>query len=532
MTPQHLPRWIGQWGNPGVVTKIPVPSGTVTIPGVVRGVARQAVLCFLFLPWLALAADAPSPPNIVLILADDLGYADLGCFGAKDIRTPHLDRLAGQGTRFTSFYVAQAVCTASRAALMSGCYPNRIGLQGALNHTSRNGIHPDEWLLPEMLKARGYATICIGKWHLGTVPGFRATRNGFDEWFGIPYSNDNSKYHPVLAAEMPPLPLHDGDKVIELDPDQSQFTRRFTERAVSFMERNKERPFFVYLPHVMPHVPIFASEKFKGRSRHGLYGDVIEELDWSVGEILAALDRLKLTGNTLVIFFSDNGPWLSYGDHAGSADPLREGKLTAFDGGVRVPLIVRWPGKVPAGRVSDEPFMAIDWLPTLAELVGGKQSDRKIDGRSVKPLLLGEPGAKSPHEALFIYAGSELHAVRSGDWKLHFPHPYLTTAGEPGRGGKPSNWGKATPRSIRDSSMEAIASRHGQRVERLGLSLFNLRTDPGERYNVAEQHPEIVARLAKLAVPVRADLGDSLTGVEGVGRRAVGVEPEPAGRKP
>ena len=488
---------------------------------------RLKALLIIATGWLLTSSWAAGPPNVVLILADDLGYSDLGCFGAKDIRTPNLDRLAAQGTRFTDFHVAQAVCTASRAALMSGCYPNRIGMAGALTHTSRNGIHPDEWLLPEMLKARGYATICIGKWHLGTVPSLRATRHGFDEWFGIPYSNDNSKYHPVLAAEMPPLPLHDGDRVVELDPDQSQFTRRFTERAVAFIERNAKQPFFLYLPHVMPHVPIFASEKFKGRSQRGLFGDVVEELDWSVGEVLATLDRLKLAENTIVIFFSDNGPWLSYGNHAGTARPFREGKLTAFDGGTRSPLLVRWPGKVPAGRVSHEPWMAIDWLPTLTEIIDGKMPTRKIDGISARPLLLGEPGAKAPHEALFFYAGDELHAVRSGDWKLHFAHPYLTTAGEPGRDGKPSNWGKGTPRSIKDSSMDAIASRHGQRVERLEPSLFNLRADPGETNNVAGRHPEIVARLAQLADAARADLGDSLTGAKGAGLRPCAFEPLP-----
>ncbi|MGN6546585.1 MAG: sulfatase family protein [Aureliella sp.] len=492
----------------------------------IRAFATLLILLTAAASVLPAAEKDERLPNVVIILADDLGYSDVGCFGADDIRTPHIDALARAGTRFTNFYVAQPVCTASRAALMSGCYPNRVGLEGALNHTSRNGIHPDEWLLPEMLKDRGYATACIGKWHLGTVPSLRATRHGFDEWLGIPYSNDNSKYHPVLASEMPPLPLHDGDRVIELDPDQSQFTRRFTERAVSFIEQHADRPFFLYMPHVMPHVPIFASQKFKGKSQRGLFGDVVEELDWSVGEVLGTLDRLKLADNTIVIFFSDNGPWLSYGEHAGTARPFREGKLTTFEGGVRSPLIVRWPGKVPAGRTCDEPFMAIDWLPTLTELVGGKKPELKIDGLSVKPLLLGEPGAKSPHEALFFYAGNELHAVRSGRWKLHLPHPYLTTAGEPGRGGKPSNWGKATPRSITDSSMDAIASRHGQRVERLELSLFDLEADPGERHNVASEHPEIVERLSKLASAMRAELGDSLTGEKGAGRRAAATVPE------
>lgn len=474
---------------------------------------------------LFLSETLAAPPNVVLILADDLGYGDLGCYGSQKIRTPHLDRIAREGMRFTSFYVPQAVCTASRAGLMSGCYPNRIGMQGALNHTSKVGIHPDEWLLPEMLKDQGYATICIGKWHLGTVPELRATRHGFDEWFGIPYSNDNSKFHPVLAAEMPKLPLHDGDQVVDLDPDQSRFTQRFTERAIAFIEQHREQPFFVYLPHVMPHVPIFASEKFRGRSGHGLYADTVEELDGSVGELLSALDRLKLADNTLVIFFSDNGPWLSYGEHTGSAGPLREGKLTAFEGGVRVPLLVRWPGQVPAGRVCDEPLLSLDWLPTITELIGGKPSTKAIDGRSAKPLLLSEAGAKSPHQAIVFYSGEELHAIRSGNWKLHFPHPYLTTAGAPGKGGKPSNWGQGTPLSIKDSSVQAIASRHGQKVAQLSLSLYDLSIDPGETNNLADQHPDVVARLNALAKPYRAELGDSLTGQVGSGVRSAGRVP-------
>lgn len=473
------------------------------------------------------AHSAERPPNIVLIVADDMGYADMSCQGARGFKTPHLDRMAAEGTRFTHFYVAQAVCTASRTALLTGCYPNRVGLQGALNHTSRNGIHEDEWLLPEMLKARGYATAGMGKWHLGTRLKFHPTRHGFDEWLGIPYSNDNTKFHPVLAAEMPPLPLHDGEKVVEHDPDQSQFTKRFTERAVQFIERNAARPFFLYVPHVMPHVPIFASEEFKGRSGAGLYGDVMQELDWSVGEILSALRRLNIDEHTLVIFISDNGPFLSYGEHAGSAAPLREGKLTAFEGGVRVPCIVRWTGRVPAGRVSGEPFMAIDWMPTLTELVEGQKPAKKTDGRSVKPLLLGEPNARSPHDALFFYSGTELHAVRSGPWKLHFAHPYLTVAGEPGRNGKPSNWGKLAPKSIAQSGVEGIASRHGYRVEQLELSLFNLETDPGETRNVAAHFPEVVRRLSERAKNTRRELGDSLQKITGMEVRAVGLDSAP-----
>ena len=464
------------------------------------------------------------PPNIVLILVDDLGYGDLGCFGAKDIRTPHLDRLAAQGTRFTDFYVAQAVCTASRAALLTGCYPNRVGMQGALNHTSRFGLNPSEWTLPKMLKDRGYATACFGKWHLGTVPELSAPRQGFDEFFGLPYSNDNSRYHPTLAIEMPPLPLLDGEKVAELDPDQSTFTARFTAKGLDFIERHKGRPFFLYLPHVMPHVPIFASTKYKGRSARGLYGDVVEELDDAIGAILTKLRDAGLEQDTLVLFFSDNGAWMSYGEHAGSNGPLREGKLTCFEGGVRSPLLVRWPGKVPAGRVSETPFMSIDLLPTLVEAVGGKSPTLKIDGRSALPLLRGTDETPA-HEALFFYAGEELHAVRAGRWKLHFDHPYLSNRGLPGRGGKPSGHGTYEPLPITDSSMDAIASRHGQKVSRQPQALFDLTTDSGETRDLSAQHPEIVRRLAALAEPVRADLGDKLMGVAGAGRRPAGQSP-------
>lgn len=475
----------------------------------------------LVLLCLAAAAFAAEPPNFILIVADDMGYADMSCQGAK-FKTPNLDRMAAEGSRFTSFYVAQAVCTASRAALLTGAYPNRVGLQGALNHTSRNGIHQDEWLLPEMFKARGYKTAGVGKWHLGTRPKFHPTRHGFDEWFGIPYSNDNSEYHPVLAAEMPPLPLHDGEQVIETDPDQTQFTRRFTERAQNFIERNSTNRFFLYLPHVMPHVPIFASAKFKGRSGAGLYADVMQELDWSVGEILATLKRLNLDERTLVIFTSDNGPFLSYGDHAGSAQPLREGKLTAFEGGVRVPFIARWPGRIPAARVSREPLMAIDLLPTFAELIGGKLSTNKIDGRSVANLLFAD--APQPERPFLFYSGTELHAIRSGPWKLHFPHPYLTVMAEPGRDGKPSGWGKLAARSIAESGVEGIASRHGYRVERLELSLFNLHDDPAETRNLAAQNPDMVAKLTALADEARRDLGDSLQNKKGAALRLAGID--------
>jgi len=484
------------------------------------------VVCFLLANLITGMKSVPvsaadQPPNIVMIVADDMGYADLHCQGAP-WQTPQLDALAASGTRFTSFYVAQPVCTASRAGFLTGCYPNRVSLQGALNHTSRNGIHPDEQLLPELLSERGYATAIFGKWHLGAAADFHPLKHGFDQYLGIPWSNDNSRYHPVLAAEMPPLPLYDGFEVIERDPDQSRFTQRFTDRAVGFIRQHAARPFFLYLPHVMPHVPIFASEKFKGRSGHGLYGDVIQELDWSIGQIVQTLQDLKLTENTLVIVFSDNGAWLSYGEHAGSNRPYREGKLTVFEGGVRVPCMMSWPGRIPAGRTCSEPVISLDLLPTIMAYAGGRLPEKRIDGRSVRDLLEGRQNAVSPHEALYFYAGDELQAVRSGRWKLHLPHPYITTLAEPGRNGKPSGWGTTQAKAITQSGIDGIASRHGGRIEQLPLSLFDLHDDPGERRNLAAEHPDIVARLSALAEVARKDLGDSLQQIQGTGVRPAG----------
>ncbi len=488
---------------------------------------RPFLLCLMTLLCLCSAmvraADPARPPNVVLFLTDDMGYSDIGPFGAKDIRTPNLDRLAREGRRFTSFYVGQAVCTASRAALLTGCYPNRIGLFGALNHTSTAGINENELLLSEMCKARGYATAIYGKWHLGLPPKFLPSRHGFDDYLGIPYSNDNSKYHPIVR-DMPPLPWFDGDRVVARDIDQAEFTRRLTERAVGFIEKNRDKPFFLYVPSIMPHVPIFASPKFKGQSKRGLYGDVIEEIDWSVGKILATLKKHGLDERTLVIFTNDNGPFLSYGTNAGISKPLREGKLTTFEGGIRVPCILRWPGMIPAGTTCDELATTMDLLPTIAKLIGGKLSAHRIDGKDIAPLLTGEPGAKTPHEAFYYYAGEQLQAVRSGDWKLHFPHPYLEVAGEPGRDGKPANFSNLKPDSIRLSGLEGIASRHGYRIEQIGLSLYNLKEDIGETKNVAEQHPDVVKRLQALAEKARADLGDTLTRRTGNGLRPAGKQ--------
>lgn len=445
------------------------------------------------------AADQePTRPNIVLIYADDLGYADLGCFGAKGYATPHLDRIAREGARFTDFYVAQAVCSASRTALLTGCYPNRIGILGALGPASKHGIHDAETTIAEVVKSRGYVTAIYGKWHLGHHPQFLPTRHGFDDYYGLPYSNDMWPSHPT--SKFPDLPLIEGEKTVALNPDQTQLTTAYTERAVRFIEKNKDCPFFLYVPHAMPHVPLFVSERHKGKSSRGLFGDVLAEIDWSVGEILTALKKHQLDEKTLVIFTSDNGPWLSYGDHAGSAGPLREGKGTTFEGGVRVPFVARWPGTIPAGLVCREPVMTIDLLPTVARLTGAALPKLPIDGKDVSPLLRGAAGAKSPHEALYFYWDRHLQAVRSGPWKLHFPHPYRTLTGKPGSGGKPGPYAQA----------------------QVGLVLFNLEKDQGETTDVAAQHLDVVSRLKALADKMRDDLGDTATKQEGKGVRQPG----------
>ncbi len=446
-----------------------------------------------------LRANAPTT-NIVLIYCDDLGYADVGCFGAQGYSTPHLDRLARQGMRFTDFYVAQAVCSASRTALLTGCYPNRVGILGALGPQSSIGINEHETTLAELCKSRGYATAIYGKWHLGHHPKFLPTQHGFDEYFGLPYSNDMWPLHPT--AKFPPLPLIDHDRKIAENPDQTQLTTWYTERAVKFIDANVQRPFFLYVPHSMPHVPLFVSDKFSGKTSRGTYGDVIAEIDWSVGQILDALDRHNLAERTLVIFTSDNGPWLSYGNHSGSAGALREGKGTTFEGGVRVPCIMRWPGQIPADSSCDEPAMTIDVLPTVAKLLGVPlKPGVLIDGRDIGPLLRGEAAARSPHEALFFYWDRELQAVRSGRWKLHLPHAYRTLVGSvAGADGKPGPYKQG----------------------KIELSLYDLEADIGEEQNVADKHPEVVERLLKLVEQARDDLGDSLTNREGKNRREPG----------
>lgn len=450
---------------------------------------KLELFCALCLPILWQPAKAAErPPNFVVIFLDDLGYGDLGCYGAKGYATPALDHMASEGMRFTDFYVGQPVCSASRTALLTGCYPNRVGVVGALPPLSRIGISDREVLLPQLLKQRGYATGMFGKWHLGDSTPFLPTHHGFDEYFGIPYSHD--MVPQPARPSYPQLPMIEGDRVVERNPDISQLTTRYTERAVSFIERHKAGPFFLYVAHNLPHVPLAVSNKFKGRTQRGLYGDVVEEIDWSVSQILAALQRNGLDDDTLVIFTSDNGPWLLYGDHAGSAGPLREGKFTTFDGGVRESCIMRWPGKIPAGKVCREMVWSMDLLPTLARLAGtSAPGDRVIDGKDIWPLMSGKLGGTTPHEAYFYYYNFELQAVRSGNWKLHFPHRYQHPD-PPGHGGKPGRY-VSLP---------------------IGISLFDLSQDLGEEHNVAKEHPDVVRRLAALAENSREDLGDTLAG--------------------
>jgi arylsulfatase len=456
------------------------------------------------------ASDATdAPPNLVVIFVDDMGWGDVSCNDSPAWQTPSIDAMAAEGVRFTDFYVAQPVCSASRAALLTGCYPNRLGIHGALGPSAKHGIASGELTLAELCRDQGYATAMYGKWHLGCLPQFFPTRHGFDEWYGIPYSNDMWPYHPESPKAWVDLPTYDGDEVVDLNGDQRRFTTDFTERTVSFIERSvaADKPFFVYLAHPMPHVPLHVSTDRAGVSAVGLYGDVIEEIDWSVGRVLSTLRRLNVDDNTMVVFASDNGPWLSYGDHAGSTGGFREGKGTTFEGGVRVPFVVRWPGVIPAGSVCSEPAMTIDLLPTIAGLLDAPLPDHTIDGRDIWPLIVGQPGAVSPQESyVFYYHRGALEAIRAGRWKLHLPHAYRSMQGrELGGGGLPGKY---------------------DYTKRIEGGLFDLENDPYETTNRAAQNPRVVAQMTVLAEQWRVELGDSLMKREGAGVREPGrVQP-------
>lgn len=434
-------------------------------------------------------AAANESPNFIIIFCDDLGYGDLGCYGSDLNRTPRIDALAKDGMRFTDFYSSSPVCTPSRASLLTGSYARRVGMhEDATGHwvlipRSKRGLNPDEVTLAEVFKAKGYATACIGKWHLGDQPEHLPTQHGFDYYYGIPYSNDMQQ----AKRGDPPLPLVKQETVLEAPADQSTLTQRYTQEAISFIEANKDQPFFLYLPHTFPHLPLFASPAFKDRSANGRYGDAVEEIDWSTGEILDCLEELDLADNTLFIFTSDNG---SNGRNGGSNHPLAGNKGSTWEGGMRVPMIARWPGKVPAESVCSELASTMDFLPTFSKIAGAELPDTKIDGHDIGQLLRGHEKAKSPYEMFYYYRRRQLQAVRQGDWKYHLPlnetHPNWTTSDTLGEG-RPA-------------------------------MLVNLATDLQETTDLSQTHPEILHKMKALAEAAIEDLGNDST--PGKGQRS------------
>jgi arylsulfatase A len=428
------------------------------------------------------AAEAPRP-NIVLIFIDDLGYGDVGPFGNTQFKTPHLDRLAAEGRKFTSFY-ATPVCSMSRACLMTGCYNTRVSIPGVLFPRDNIGLHPDEVTLAEIVKSQGYATTCIGKWHLGHREPFLPTRQGFDSYFGIPYSNDmtldtvHARFAPDcvfrdgMTAEKAraeairnTVPLMRGEQVVEYPADQSTLTKRYTEEAVRFLETNRGKPFFLYLPHTMVHVPLAASDEFRGKSGHGLLGDTVEEIDWSVGQILKTLDDLEMAKNTLVIFTSDNG------GATGSSLPWRGRKATTYEGGVREPCIMRWPGRIPAGSVCPQIAGNIDVLPTFAKLVGTElPKDRVLDGRDITSLMFDADPQPVRDMQLYFNGGGQLAAIRQGDWKLFLPAPAA-------------------------ANTKKAATKKNANAAPTTLTLYDLSNDPAETTDVAGEHADVVAKL-------------------------------------
>ncbi|HEY4107658.1 sulfatase [Puia sp.] len=465
---------------------------------------------WLFLVLIAgrLFAQPSARPNVIIILMDDMGYGDIEPYGMTGIPTPNFNKLATEGMRFTHYNVGQPICTASRAALLTGCYPNRIGIHGALLPLSNEALNPSEETVASLLKRAGYHTGMIGKWHLGRKPPFFPIHYGFDSFYGLPYSNDmwpreidGTKITDTANArsKWPELVLYQGDRgidTIRTRAQQEQLTTLYTEHAVSFIKANRNRPFFLYLAHSMTHVPLAVSDKFKGKSELGLFGDVVMEVDWSIGQIMKALDETGLARNTLLIVTSDNGPWLNYGNHAGSSGGFREGKSTTFEGGTRVPLLVRWPAKIKAGSINSHLMTNMDWLPTIAAATGAPLPKKRIDGLDFLPALTA--GAKNPRDVFYYYFGTnDLQAVRYKHWKLVLPHTsssYKALHGKDGVGGKIPH----VP---------------------VPMALYDLAHDPGEAYDVQQLYPEIKEKLLKLADEARDDLGDGLTGKPGKNRR-------------
>ena len=442
-------------------------------------------------------------PNIIFILTDDLGFEDLSSYGSKLINTPYLDKLAKEGALLNSYYSTQAVCSASRASILTGSYPNRIGFSGALGPNSKKGINPNELLISEMLKINGYKTAIYGKWHLGDNKKFLPTRHGFDDFYGILYSNDMWPFHAEYPDSYPDLMLYEKEEPIKILEDQSNLTKELTLKSVEFINKNKENPFFLYLAHPQPHVPLFASSDFKGKSKNGLYTDVIQEIDYSVGLIMKALKDNNLEDNTIVVFTSDNGPWLSYGEHAGSTGVYREGKGTTWEGGQRVPCIVWYPNEIKPNTVISTPLMGIDWLPTFASVTNSSLSENKIDGKNIWEVLTNKT-KNSPHEALFFYYHvNSLHAVRYGDWKMYFPHRYRTLNGRKGRN-------------------DGIPIKY-EYVDLEQKELYDLAKDPSETKNLYQEFPEVAKKIEALADIKRSEIGDDLTKIIGTENRPVGI---------
>jgi arylsulfatase A len=452
---------------------------------------------FITLALLAIFAkpvSATPKPNFIIIFCDDLGYSDIGCFGSKLHRTPNVDKMATEGTRFTSFYVTSGVCSPSRSSLMTGCYPRRVNLhqdhsgQWVLFPRGKRGLNPQETTIAEVLKKAGYQTAIIGKWHLGDQPDFLPTRQGFDQYFGIPYSNDMGHDSRKQPYRYPPLPLMRNEEVLEQEPDQRQITQRYTDEAVRFIQSNQDKPFFLYLPHTMPHWPQYSSARFEGKSKNGKWGDAVEEIDWSTGVILQTLKELNLDENTLVIFTSDNGGAVQHGAHN---EPLKGGKGSTYEGGQRVCNVMRWPGTIPAGRECKELITSMDLLPTFARLAGTQPPTGVIiDGKNIEPLIRGAKDAKSPHDAFYYYFRDTLECVRWGKWKLRIAQV---------RGGKPEELPQ----------------------------LFDLEKDLSETHNLARLHPEIVTRIMKIADAARKDLGDGTE--QGQNQRPAGLVENPRG---
>lgn len=477
-------------------------------------IIKSTALALLCTSYNAVAKRNPLP-NIVIIFIDDEGYGDVGCFGATGFKTPNLDRMASQGMKFTNYYSGSPVCSPSRAALLTGCYPFKVGINKVLFPSDTIGINPEDATIPEILRQKNYATAAIGKWHLGCQPKFMPLQHGFDEFFGLPYSNDmwpvNYDGSPVTPGNCtipwklncPPLPLYDGNEKIEEISTLSkmnQLTTRYTEHAVDFIKKNQKKPFFLYLPHTMAHVPLGVSDKFKGKSEQGMYGDVMMEIDWSVGEIIHTLKECGIEKNTLLIFTTDNGPWMVFGNHAGSAGGLREAKGTTFEGGFRVPCIMKWPEIIPPGTVCNNMAGSIDILPTIADITGTDLPEKKIDGISVLDLLKGDFD-KNPRREYLFYSGATLSAVRVDNWKLVFPHSLNSNVGSvPGKDGWPGK-------------LNMVKFEGG---------LYDMFRDPGEQYDLKELHPEIVKKLEVRADEARKDLKDRKLKITRGGARPAG----------